>query len=99
LGCLHDGEGNACQGQERFIMSASTSPVTASTELHPWKFSPCSLKDMEQFLTTHGNPLCLAQRLVVNETVPTITGRIVGQEVSVDVQCQRIYGPTSSLCR
>ncbi|KAH9499326.1 A disintegrin and metalloproteinase with thrombospondin motifs 7, partial [Bulinus truncatus] len=103
LSAEHDGTKNLCRFEDRYIMAASNSAEDIYTMYHPWQFSSCSIKYFSDFLKrtadTSRGYTCLGFFLDVNSDIPDVTGRLMGQEVTPDQQCQQMYGSESYYCR
>nr|XP_022334633.1 uncharacterized protein LOC111131411 [Crassostrea virginica] len=100
LGSLHDGENNACDPNNRFIMSSSenTNNMAPDKRTNQWHFSACSVNYFREFLanSNRNGIACFSNSLHVplpSSTVPP------GQLYSPDDQCKLIWGPRSYLCR
>ena len=51
LGARHDGtDGNICSSEEQYIMAVTGGVTNSENELNPWKFSPCSIDELDRFL-------------------------------------------------
>ncbi|GFS12265.1 A disintegrin and metalloproteinase with thrombospondin motifs 18, partial [Elysia marginata] len=103
LSAKHDGEENLCRSTDRYIMAGGTFPQTDANLLNPWQFSVCSANYFTTFITdeirsTRGQ-YCLNFPLAVSASIPDVSDRLPGQEVSPDQQCAQIYGDSSRLCR
>ncbi|KAL8606206.1 hypothetical protein ACOMHN_043424 [Nucella lapillus] len=100
LGSRHDGDGNTCDSDDRYIMSGGLHAVTPTNKLNPWRFSSCSVTAFANYVLTLINKSkseCLTTRLTPQD-VPTVSG-YPGQLAGPDEQCRQIYGPNSYLCR
>lgn len=99
LGSLHDGENNACNPNDRFIMSSSenTNNMAPEKRTNQWHFSTCSINYFREFLTNsiRNGMTCLSSSL----QVPSQSLVPPGQIYSPDDQCKLIWGPKSYLCR
>ncbi|CAL1545370.1 unnamed protein product [Lymnaea stagnalis] len=104
LSAQHDGDDNYCSSSDRYIMAAVTGTAeTASTVYHPWQFSTCSVESFksylnQQLLTSRG-VICLDGHPPMDNTIPDVSGRLLGQEIPPDQQCQATHGPDSRVCR
>ncbi|XP_041367247.1 zinc metalloproteinase-disintegrin-like stejnihagin-B isoform X3 [Gigantopelta aegis] len=101
LGSRHDGDGNTCKAEDRFIMSGGTYKKTSANLGNPWLFSSCSVTYFNNFLTalmqTRYGINCMTKKIsAVN--VPTVRD-LPGQIYNPDAQCQNIYGSKSRLCQ
>ncbi|KAK3744250.1 hypothetical protein RRG08_020510 [Elysia crispata] len=103
LSAKHDGEENLCRSTDRYIMAGGTYPQTQTNALNPWKFSVCSVNYFITFIAderrTSRGSICLSYPLSISASIPDVSGRLPGQELSPDEQCVQIYGPSSRLCR
>lgn len=103
LSAKHDGEENLCRSTDRYIMAGGSYPQTEANLLNPWQFSVCSANYFTTFIndetrTTRGQ-YCLNSPLTISASIPDVSDRLPGQEVSPDQQCAQIYGASSRLCR
>ncbi|CAG5120867.1 unnamed protein product, partial [Candidula unifasciata] len=103
LSSPHDGEGNVCDSNDRYIMSTGGLPATETNKYNPWYFSKCSIdyitKFIDEKLATSAGKTCLTQQMAIGSGVVDIGDRLPGQEFSADDQCRMIYGSQSRLCR
>ncbi|KAK0058719.1 ADAM family mig-17, partial [Biomphalaria pfeifferi] len=91
LSAEHDGEGNRCRFEDRYIMAATDSDSTQGTELHPWIFSNCSVANFtnlfqELLQTSHGK-MCLNTKLSADDSYDVKS--YLGQRYPPDQQCKR----------
>ncbi|KAH9504359.1 hypothetical protein Btru_063410 [Bulinus truncatus] len=103
LSAQHDGLNNRCSFSDRYIMAASNSLETETTKFHPWQFSPCSIAFFSGFLSrtvysSRGYD-CLGFILNVDDDLPDVSNRLLGQEVTPDQQCKQLHGSSSYYCR
>ncbi|CAG2217785.1 unnamed protein product [Mytilus edulis] len=102
LGAIHDGDQNVCNKSAAFIMSATGSAKLGDTARHPWIFSSCSVTEIQTVmdkLNSQG-PNCLLS--TTSTTVLDIYQYMsdpIGQDFTIDKQCQLIFGPTSYASR
>ncbi|RUS69450.1 hypothetical protein EGW08_022784, partial [Elysia chlorotica] len=103
LSAKHDGEENLCRSTDRYIMAGGTYPQTEANALNPWQFSVCSANYFTTFITDEllnsRGRVCLTYPLSTSASIPDVSDRLPGQELSPDGQCIQIYGPSSRLCR
>ena len=50
LNSVHDGDQNACFAVDQFIMAATSSATSGSKANNPWKFSACSVNEIDLWL-------------------------------------------------
>ncbi|XP_076451133.1 metalloprotease mig-17-like isoform X2 [Babylonia areolata] len=103
LSAEHDGTNNLCSSSDRYIMAATSSEVTPSNKLNPWKFSACSVYYFNTFLNNQvqnaRGRTCLYNNLNVSSDIPDVTSQQAGQFYDADAQCRQYYGSSSRLCR
>uniref|UniRef100_A0A2C9LSC4 Peptidase M12B domain-containing protein n=1 Tax=Biomphalaria glabrata TaxID=6526 RepID=A0A2C9LSC4_BIOGL len=96
LSAEHDGDGNSCRFEDRYIMAATDSDSTQGTELHPWIFSNCSVANFtnlfQQLLQTSRGQMCLNTKLSADDSYDVKS--YLGQRYPPDQQCQRRLNKT-----
>ncbi|XP_046380184.2 uncharacterized protein LOC124151650 isoform X4 [Haliotis rufescens] len=101
LGAKHDGDGNNCKANDRFIMSGGSYKTNTENERNPWFFSTCSVDYFRTLISslsrTSNGIQCLTSALPV-ESVPDIGSVNPGQLYNPDQQCQMTHGARSRLC-
>ncbi|KAH9492676.1 A disintegrin and metalloproteinase with thrombospondin motifs 7 [Bulinus truncatus] len=99
---MHDGDGNNCSQQSRYIMAASTSAETNTTRLNPWRFSDCSIEYMKSYISvlmnTSFGAACLTDRKSVATNIPDVGQTLPGLVISAVDQCRMVYGNESVIC-
>lgn len=101
LGSLHDTYvKNSCKATDQYIMSPAPGQLTPTTALNPFKFSPCSINYMRQYL---GALSLMRKNCLVQTTYnPSLDGipvnKPVGQFISIDRQCRHLFGSESFYC-
>ncbi|CAL1548665.1 unnamed protein product, partial [Lymnaea stagnalis] len=84
-------------------MAASNAQLTPTTQYNPWQFSSCSVgyftSYIQTLMLTSRGQTCLTGRLPIDNSIPDVSGRLLGQQYSPDQQCQLIYGSRSYYCR
>ncbi|CAL1544570.1 unnamed protein product [Lymnaea stagnalis] len=98
LGALHDGQGNLCSPESRYLMADGTYSANASNSLNPWKFSSCSSSAiLKQIKKLQDDPKyrdnCLQKDIELGEEETTFTPKEATE------QCQSFYGSASFACR
>ncbi|XP_052079113.1 uncharacterized protein LOC127717485 isoform X2 [Mytilus californianus] len=102
LGAIHDGDQNVCNKSAAFIMSATGSAKLGDTARHPWIFSSCSVAEIQTVidkLNSQG-PNCLLSS--TSQSIIDIYQYMsdpIGQEFTIDKQCQLIFGSMSYASR
>jgi hypothetical protein len=102
LGSFHDGQNNSCSSAWQYIMATAPTLLTADDLLHPFEFSGCSISYFTSYLRTldiqKTNCLLNSSTAIDPNLVDELTALPPGQFLTVDRQCQLIYGPTSFYC-
>ncbi|XP_064597481.1 mucin-2-like isoform X2 [Liolophura sinensis] len=103
LGAVHDGDNNACQATDSFIMAPSSGLSTDATAQNPWYFSPCSVSDFRKqidSLDNDANNCLLVESPSLDPTALTPHLQVPpGQQYSIDTQCAYYLGTGSTFCR
>ncbi|KAH3748395.1 hypothetical protein DPMN_182840 [Dreissena polymorpha] len=101
LGSKHDGEDNVCSADDKYVMSPSTGGVTDARAINHFKFSTCSVTQIESYIATldRDNNNCLLTSSFNSSALDLYDGLEAGLLYSADVQCEANVGPGSYFCR
>ncbi|CAL1534764.1 unnamed protein product, partial [Lymnaea stagnalis] len=99
ISAQHDGDGNSCNYSDRYIMAASTAPLTEATKLNPWRFSSCSVQYFTTYITSQlaTTNSCLTGTLEVDPSIPEVGDSLPGLNYSAQEQCKMLQMNSSSV--
>ncbi|XP_046553245.1 metalloprotease mig-17-like [Haliotis rubra] len=99
LGAEHDGSGNICWKDEKFLMWPS---LTSTNIYHVWEFSHCSVTyfkiHLEALVDTQEGSKCLGEVAETNADVFDVAGKRHAQDFTINEQCELGVGAGSTIC-
>jgi hypothetical protein len=98
LGAAHDEENNECKGLDQYIMASAPGVLNHDNYLHPYTFSPCSIRYFRDFLAklnSQGNNCLLSFN---SATQVVLDFQLPGIIQDVDQQCFSYMGRNSFYC-